>query len=367
MEVRSDSDCASGQTRSVSFGGIFLEVWNLPVRRSARAAAIGVLILGLGAGGMLTKPTKAADRYSEADDLYGALRTQPHTRLSIGGGEIDVVFADGAPGLDRGRIFDWINASARAVTTYFGRFPVRHVGLLVVAGDGSRIGSGTTYGFDGSAIHIVVGRSADASVFQNDWILVHEMTHLALPTVPHKSDWLLEGNATYVEPIARAQAGQLDPTDVWRWSLEGMPKGLPQPGDEGLDYTPTWGRTYWGGAMFWLLADIRIHQRTENRLSVQDALRAINRASGGNTARWTVDQVAATGDRATGTDVLTALYTEMKGTPVPMDLDAVFEELGVAERDGKTVFDDHAPLAAIRRSITEPHAAVAAPASSSEH
>jgi hypothetical protein len=42
---------------------------------------------------------------------------------------------------------------------------------------------------------------------------------------------------------------------------------------------------------------------------------------------------------------LTALYTEMKGTPVPMDLDAVF---------GKTVFDDHAPLAAIRRSVTEP-------------
>jgi hypothetical protein len=146
-----------------------------------------------------------------------------------------------------------------------------------------------------------------------------------------------------------------------------MPKGLPQPGDEGLDYTPTWGRTYWGGAMFWLLADIRIHQRTENRLGVQDALRAINRASGGNTAHWTVDQVAATGDRATGTDVLTALYTEMKGTPVPMDLDAVFEKLGVAERNGKTVFDDHAPLAAIRRSITEPHAAAAAPVSAGEH
>jgi hypothetical protein len=136
MEVRSDCDFAGGQTRSVCFGGIFLEVWNFLVSRSTWAATFGVLILGLGAGGTLVDRTKAADRYSEADDLYGALRTQPHTRLSIGGGEIDVVFADGAPGLDRGRVFDWINASARAVTTYFGRFPVRHVGLLVVAGDG---------------------------------------------------------------------------------------------------------------------------------------------------------------------------------------------------------------------------------------
>ena len=60
MEVRSDSDCASGQTRSVCFRGIFLEVWNLLVRRFARAAAFGVLMLGLGAGGMLTERTKAA-------------------------------------------------------------------------------------------------------------------------------------------------------------------------------------------------------------------------------------------------------------------------------------------------------------------
>jgi hypothetical protein len=119
MEVRSDSDCAGGQTRSVCFRGIFLAVWNFLVRRSTWAAALGVLILGLGARGMLIERTRAADRYSEADDLYGALWTQPHTRLSVGGGEIDVVFADGAPGLDRGRVFDWINASARAVTTYF--------------------------------------------------------------------------------------------------------------------------------------------------------------------------------------------------------------------------------------------------------
>jgi hypothetical protein len=32
----------------------------------------------------------------------------------------------------------------------------------------------------------------------------------------------------------------------------------------------------------------------------------------------------------------------------------LFEELGVAERDGKIVFDDHARLAEIRRRITAP-------------
>jgi hypothetical protein len=293
-----------------------------------------------------------AQDYGEADAVYAALRAQPHTRLSIGGGDIDVVFADGASGLDRDRVLKWIRMSATAVTTYFGRFPVKHVGLLVIAYDGDRIRAGTTYGFDGSAIRIPVGRSAGDEAFRSDWILVHEMTHLALPVVPRRSEWLLEGNATYVEPIARAQAGQLDAAAVWRWTIEDMPKGLPKAGDQGLDNTPTWGRTYWGGAMFWLLADVRIQEETHGRLGAQDALRAINRQSGGNGTHWSVDQVVAAGDQATSTRVLATLYATMKATPMDVDLKDLFARLGIAESDGKVVFDDRAPLAAIRRRIT---------------
>jgi hypothetical protein len=309
----------------------------------------------------LQSPTAPARRYADPDEIYTALRDQPHTRLSIGAGEIDVVFAEGAPGLDRAPVLNWIRTSAQAVTTYFGRFPVTHVGILVIAADGDRIRSATTYGFDGSAIRIGVGRNADDVAFKNDWILVHEMTHLALPTVNRRSQWLLEGNATYVEPIARVQAGQLDVANVWRDSIQGMPKGLPMDDDRGLDNTATWGRTYWGGAIFWLLADVQIRERTHGKFGVQDALQAINRRSGGNGTRWTVDQVMTAGDEATKTDVLSLLYAQMKATPVATDLAQLFGKLGVSERDGKIVFDDHAPLAAVRQRIT---AAPKEPASS---
>lgn len=319
----------------------------------ALAAGSAVVIFGLVTAAALAPMSSGADRYDDGDSLYSALREQPHTSLSIGGGEIEVVFADGAPGLDRALILDWIRNSARAVTTYFGRFPVGHVGLLVIADNGDRIGSGTTYGFSGSAIRIHVGRMADSNVFRDDWILVHEMTHLALPTVPRRSEWLLEGNATYVEPIARAQAGQIDPSAVWRWALDDMPKGQPLPGDLGLDNTHTWGRTYWGGATFWLLADMRILAETHGQLGAQEALRAINRRSGGNTATWSVDEVLAIGDEATRTHVLSTLYAKMKAAPAPADMSDLFDKLGVAERGGRIIFDDGAPLARIRRRITE--------------
>jgi hypothetical protein len=43
-------------------------------------------------------------------------------------------------------------------------------------------------------------------------------------------------------------------------------RGEPGPGDGGLDDTDSWGRTYWGGALFCLLADVRFRERTGNRL-----------------------------------------------------------------------------------------------------
>jgi hypothetical protein len=292
----------------------------------------------------------------DADALYSALHGARSTQSSVGGGEIDVVFDGDAQGLDRALVLKWVETSALAVSQYFGRYPVTRVAILVVAEEGARVVSGTTYGFGESAICLRVGRNVDAAALRDDWILVHEMTHLALPDVPRASDWLLEGNATYVEPIARAQAGQLDASVVWRWALEGMPKGLPKDGDRGLDHTPTWGRTYWGGALFWLLADIRIQQRSDGRFGVQDALRAINRKSGGNTVRWSVRDVLKVGDAATGTNVLTSLYDEMKDAPVNTNLGTLFGDLGVSEAGGRIVFNDQAPLARVRERITAPHA-----------
>ena len=85
--------------------------------------------------------------------------------------------------------------------------------------------------------------------------------------------WIEEGISVYVEPIARVQAGQLSAERMWSDVVRDMPQGEPEPDDRGLDHTHTWGRTYWGGAMFCLVADVRIRQQTGNRKGLQDALR----------------------------------------------------------------------------------------------
>jgi len=94
---------------------------------------------------------------------------------------------------------------------------------------------------------------------------------------------------------------------VCREMVDRMPQGLPTPGDQGLDNTNTWGRTYWGGAMFCLLADIETRKQTGNAKGLQDALRAINRAGGTIEADWPLERVIEVGDKVTNGKVLVGL------------------------------------------------------------
>ena len=61
------------------------------------------------------------------------------------------------------------------------------------------------------------------------------LTTTAFVARPHH--WIEEGFATYVEPVARAQIGDLAPKTVWAGMVEGMPDGEAKEGDRGLDHT----------------------------------------------------------------------------------------------------------------------------------
>jgi len=299
----------------------------------------------------------AQSEYMRGDRMpYDAFDRLPKIDLEIAGGTIHVAFAPGDIALPKDKVLDWIRMSARAVSTYYGRFPVGSLRLLLVPVDGARIRGGTTWGYRGAAIRIPLGRDSTADVLRRDWVMVHEMVHTALPDLDQRHGWLSEGLAVYVEPIARVQAGDLSARAVWQDIMRDMPKGLPERGDQGLDNTGTWGRKYWGGAMFCLLADIEIRKRTDNRLGLQDAMRAVLAAGGNHETDWSLARILSTADKAVGVDVLTRLHGEMGNKPVTSDLAALWRDLGLKSQGEGLEFDDAAPLAAIRKAITEPRA-----------
>ena len=286
---------------------------------------------------------------------YDAFDKLPKTDMDVSAGTIHVAFAPGDIILPKEKVLDWVRTSAKAVTAYYGRFPVSSLRLLLVPVDGARARGGTTWGYRGAAIRISLGRESTEDDLRRDWVMVHEMVHTALPDLDDRYAWLSEGLAVYVEPIARVQAGDLTAREIWQAMMRDMPKGLPQAGDEGLDNTNSWSRRYWGGAMFCLLADLDIRKRTDNRFGLQDAMRGVIAAGGNHEQDWSIERVLATADKAVGVDVLTRLHNEMGSKPVTPDLAALWRDLGLKSQGEDLEFDDTALLAAIRKAITEPH------------
>jgi len=261
----------------------------------------------------------------------GILRgADPTQRLDLGGASLEVYISSDnfVPG--NSALLDWVRRSARAVMAYFGRFPVERARLYITVTERGRVSHGVTYGEDGAHITISVGRNATIDDLYRDWELTHEMVHLGFPSVNRSHHWIEEGIATYVEPIARAAIGVLTAEEVWGEMRRDIPQGLPQAGDQGLDRTHTWGRTYWGGALFCLSADVEIRRRTGNAKGLQDALQAINHAGGTIEAEWPLERALRIGDEATQGRTLTELYRKMASQPFAVDLDKLWEQLGVS-------------------------------------
>jgi hypothetical protein len=278
--------------------------------------------------------------------------------INLNGGSIQVDFAPGDLDLRHDEVLAWISTAAKAIVTYYGQFPVTHARILIVpvAGE-SGVLTGTTWGDVGgfpAFTRMRLGQHTTVEDLSNDWTMTHELTHVAFPSLSDQHHWLEEGLATYIEPIARVQIGTLTPEQIWKDMHRDMPKGEPGLSDAGLDKTHTWASTYWGGALFCLVADVRIRQETGNSKGLQDALRAILAAGGTIDHDWPIEKVLAVGDHAAGTSVLSTLYKNMGVKSESVDLDDLWKQLGVGFENGKLVLDDAAPLARIRERITSP-------------
>ena len=277
-------------------------------------------------------------------------------QLPVGGATLQVDVATGALDLSDDIILKRIQTAARAVTTYYGKFPVSRVRIFVVpVADRSGVVQGTSWGDMGGwpgFTRIRLGQRTTQQELSDDWTITHELVHMAFPTLPDDQHWMEEGLATYIEPIARVQAGELTAKAIWSDMLDGMRKGEPDLGDRGLDNTHTWGRTYWGGALFCLDADVRIRIATGNRRGLQDALRAIVADGGTIDHEWPLKRALEIGDKATNTDILTSMYSTWGTSPMPVDLEKLWEQLGIHRKGADIEFSASAPYAKIREAIT---------------
>ena len=113
------------------------------------------------------------------------------------------------------------------------------------------------------------------------------------------------------------------------------------------------GSAYWGGALFFLLADIEIRRATQGAKGLEDCFRGARRLGGpmAPTERWSVAEYVARCDEALGAPLMAGVVERYVGKSNNIDLDALWRDLGVRFDGTGITTDDAAPLAAIRKLI----------------
>lgn len=293
-----------------------------------------------------------ADRVARAPLEAEAPAPEGTRALRVGPARVLVHLGD-VPAAGEAAVLAWIEDAARQVAGYYGELPVRDVRVELRLG-GRGIHASTRAEGASARVDVTVAAGADAAQLEDDWVMAHELAHLGFPAVPRAQHWSEEGLATYVEPVARVRAGDLSEERFWSELVRFLPTGQPRAGDRGLDRTPTWARTYWGGALFWFVADVEIRRRTDGRLGLEHALRGLHAAGGIMTRRWSLEEALAAADRAVGVPVLVELHAAWRHDPVAVDLDELWRLLGVIPGRRGVTLDDDAPWAALRRGITAP-------------
>jgi len=153
----------------------------------------------------------------------------PGVAMRVEGGEIHITLPDEQLKVSPQDLLEWVKCAAGAVIHYYVHFPVRHLTLQIRASRRNGVSHGVTYAKGGGLITVAMGRGTESNALRNDWVLTHEMIHLAFPSMAENHHWIEEGTSTYVEPVARAEVGQIPVADVWKQFILDMPKGQPAP------------------------------------------------------------------------------------------------------------------------------------------
>jgi len=285
-------------------------------------------------------------------DFLALLGTAPRheRRVRVGDATLEVEVSPRNLTVPIDDVVAWVEDAAHVLADYCGCFPIDGLLVRVVSG----VPGGVWFGqhWHGDRVGVLVGGATTREDLASDHVLLHELSHTAFPSLHRRHLWMREGLSTYLESVLRVREGVVEPEAVWALWVRAMPRGLPRAGHRGLDFDGGIGRTYWGGALWWLLVDVDVRAQTGGRRSARDVVREACARGADSRQLWTIERALAMADDATETTAPTDRYQQLARRPGAVNLDALWARLGVVSTPDGVTLDDDAPLAHVRRAIT---------------
>jgi len=257
-------------------------------------------------------------------------------------------------------IMQWVDNNINALLKTYGEFPVAELQLLIVpiGNDREPVPWGEAMRGGGDAVHVYIDETRPIKEFLNDWVLIHELSHLLHPRFDDAS-WLAEGLASYYQNVLGARGGRFTRQIAWQKLHEGFERGIEgTPANKSLSQvsssmmkTRSFMRVYWSGAAISLLADYELRKQSNNKQSLDTALKELNRYSSLTSQLNNSYEIMMKLDSITQTNIFTNLYRQHLPSETFPDLTSVYSGLGLTVVNNRINFDNNAPYASIRKAI----------------
>lgn len=282
--------------------------------------------------------------------------------IAVAGGRIRYALLPGDPAPDAAALRRWVAGGLRALVATYGRLPVPDLQLLLVpVGRGNEpVPWGEVQRGGGDAVHLYIDQRLSEQAFRDDWVLVHELSHLLHPVIVSPDRWLYEGIASYYQNVLRARVGLMSPQSAWNSLHAGFERGIGGTSrgrslaetSETMMRDHSFMRVYWSGAAIALLADVELRRRSGGAQSLDTVLEAFHDCCLSADHSWTARELMRKLDRLAESKVFTELYRRHVDADDFPDLKPVYAELGLDPTGPSSVrLDPAAPGAAIGLAI----------------
>ena len=259
--------------------------------------------------------------------------------ITLPGGVLRLTILHGPDAAQRATLRAWFDRVSRAILSAYGRLPLADVQVLVIPTQG-RGRRGVLFGQSvrgqGNSLQLLVDASRPAADFDDDWMAVHELSHLMHPYLGDRGAWLSEGLATYYQNVLRARAGLLTADQGWAELADGFARSSHNAFDETLEdaaahmhRTHAFQRVYWAGAAYWLTVDDDLRRESANKLSLDDVLGRFRDCCLPAYSEWTPEEFVARLDELAASQVFARRYREFAAQKQFPDWRRVFTGLGL--------------------------------------
>lgn len=274
------------------------------------------------------------------------------------GSSLRTVILRGFPEASRAILQAWLQRAAEVASSPGGFFPVADAQVIVVPTSPSSfpIHFGHTGRSGGASIVLFMPTDVSADDLRDDWIAVHEFSHLWHPFIVREDAWLSEGLATYLQELLRTHAGSVAPAQLWQRLYRGASLGRDveeslQHETRIMPFAHNYQRVYWAGAAIALMLDVELRRASHGALTLERMLARLRRDRVRFEHATTARELLRAIDQLAGVAVCERLAERQLTTPRFPELSGLYRELGVSIDARGDVTQTDAPLAWVRDAI----------------